>query len=75
MLDSDLAMLYGVEARALNQAVKRNARRFPEDFMFRLTAKEAETVRRSISQTVISKAWTDSNSSRFGASSRSRSQL
>jgi len=44
MLDSDLAELYGVEARALNQAVKRNAERFPEDFMFRLTAEEAEAL-------------------------------
>ena len=40
MFDSDLAMLYGVETRALNQAVKRNLRRFPDDFMFRLTAEE-----------------------------------
>jgi ORF6N domain len=34
MLDSDLATLYGVEARALNQAVARNRKRFPADFMF-----------------------------------------
>ncbi len=40
MLDFDLALLYEVETKALNQAVKRNADRFPEDFMFRLTAKE-----------------------------------
>jgi hypothetical protein len=40
ILDFDLAALYGVEARALNQAVKRNRDRFPEDFMFQLTAKE-----------------------------------
>jgi L-lactate utilization protein LutC len=40
MLDFDLASLYEVETKALNQAVKRNADRFPEDFMFRLTAKE-----------------------------------
>ena len=38
MLDADLAELYGVEIRALNQAVKRNADRFPEDFMFQLTS-------------------------------------
>jgi hypothetical protein len=37
MLDKDLAEMYGVETRALNQAVKRNAKRFPEDFMFRIT--------------------------------------
>ena len=37
MLDFDLAKLYGVETRVLNQTVKRNIDRFPEDFMFRLT--------------------------------------
>ncbi len=37
MLDFDLAMLYEVETRSLNQTVKRNARRFPNDFMFQLT--------------------------------------
>ena len=40
MLDRDLAELYGVETRALNQAVRRNERRFPDDFMFQLTAEE-----------------------------------
>lgn len=52
MLDSDLAMLYGVETRILNQAVKRNSNRFPEDFMFQLTQDEAI---RSRSQFVILK--------------------
>ncbi len=52
MLDSDLANLYGVETRALNQAVHRNLDRFPEDFMFRLTKTEYKTL---ISQIVISK--------------------
>lgn len=42
MLDRDLAVMYGVETRALNQAVKRNSERFPEDFMFQLTDKEVE---------------------------------
>jgi hypothetical protein len=42
LLDRDLAELYGVSTRALNQAVKRNARRFPPDFMFRLTKKEKD---------------------------------
>ena len=37
MLDSDLAMLYGVETKRLNEQVKRNLNRFPEDFMFQLT--------------------------------------
>ena len=40
MLDRDLAKLYGVETRVLNQAVKRNINRFPEDFMFQLTREE-----------------------------------
>jgi ORF6N domain-containing protein len=40
ILDADLAALYGVETRALNQAVKRNIERFPPDFMFRLSTRE-----------------------------------
>ena len=40
ILDRDLAVLYGVETRILNQAVKRNAGRFPDDFMFKLTREE-----------------------------------
>jgi hypothetical protein len=44
MLDYDLAALYGVEARALNQAVKRNASRFPSDFMFQLSGEETKIV-------------------------------
>ena len=41
MFDKDLAMLYGVETKAFNQAVKRNIKRFPEDFMFQLNKREA----------------------------------
>lgn len=48
MLDFDLAGLYEVETRVLNQSVKRNIDRFPEDFMFRLTSKERLTVRSQI---------------------------
>lgn len=48
MLDSDLAMLYVVETKALNQAVKRNINRFPEDFMFQLTKDEADRLRSQI---------------------------
>ena len=48
MLDFDLAMLYGVETRILNQAVKRNINRFPEDFMFRLTKNELDVLRSQI---------------------------
>ncbi|MBI4219625.1 MAG: ORF6N domain-containing protein [Chloroflexi bacterium] len=47
ILDADLAAIYGVETRAINQAVKRNAGRFPEDFAFRLTIEETERLRRS----------------------------
>lgn len=45
MLDSDLAPLYRVETKALNRAVKRNRERFPQDFMFQLTAEEFEALR------------------------------
>ena len=42
MIDSDLAELYDVETKVLNQAVKRNSKRFPEDFMFQLNKQERE---------------------------------
>ena len=45
MLDADLAKLYQVETKVLNQAVKRNTERFPSDFMFRLTAEEVLNMR------------------------------
>lgn len=45
MLDRDLAALYEAPVKALNQAIKRNSQRFPEDFMFQLTKKEAESSR------------------------------
>ena len=45
MLDRDLAELYGVETRVLNQAVKRNVTRFPTDFMFLLSKEEEEALR------------------------------
>ena len=48
MLDSDLAAIYGVSTRAFNQAVKRNMKRFPEDFMFQLTIEELEAMRSQI---------------------------
>jgi len=50
MLDTDLAELYGVETRALKQAVRRNKKRFPDDFMFELTKEENRSLR---SQNVI----------------------
>ena len=52
MLDRDLAEMYGVETRVLNQAVKRNADRFPEDFMFQLNDEEWDNLK---SQFVISR--------------------
>jgi ORF6N domain len=45
MLDADLAQLYGVATKNLNKAVKRNANRFPSDFMFRLSSKEMRNLR------------------------------
>lgn len=53
MLDRDLADLYGVATKVLNQAVRRNLPRFPDDFMFQLTAEEGESLR---SQVVTLKA-------------------
>ena len=52
MLDTDLAELYGVETRVLKQAVRRNKKRFPDDFMFELTKEENQALR---SQNVILK--------------------
>ena len=54
MLDADLANLYGVETGALTRAVRRNANRFPVDFMFQLTKQEFEDLRR---QSGISSVW------------------
>jgi hypothetical protein len=48
MFDADLAMLYGVTTKALNQAVKRNSQRFPSDFMFQLTKTEHDNMRSQI---------------------------
>lgn len=48
MLDSDLAALYGVETKTLNQAVRRNIKRFPEDFMFELSREENDSLRSQI---------------------------
>ena len=48
LLDFDLAMLYGVQTKALNQAVKRNIKRFPDDFMFQMTKEELDSLRSQI---------------------------
>jgi hypothetical protein len=60
MLDFDLAALYGVATKVLNQAVKRNRERFPADFMFQLTAEETSNLR---SQFVTSRSQTIGNQS------------
>jgi hypothetical protein len=62
MFDADLAMLYGVEVRSLNQAVARNRKRFPADFAFQLTDDELAALR---SQLVISKSPTSQAGSRL----------
>jgi len=67
LLDTDLAELYGVEARVLNQAVSRNRARFPDDFMFQLTAEEWTQVR---SQQEAASARQSLNSSQIVTSSR-----
>jgi hypothetical protein len=71
ILDRDLAMLYGVETRVLNQAIKRNANRFPADFMFRLSAEETERVSRFVTSYVSqAQGREDKNSSQSVMSSR-----
>ena len=50
ILAADLARLYGATTKRLNEQVRRNPERFPEDFMFQLTLEEAESLRRSRSQ-------------------------
>ena len=63
MLDSDLAMLYQVETKVFNQAVKRNMVRFPDNFRFQITRDEFETLR---SQIVTSKRNTVKDAGRGG---------
>jgi len=70
MLDRDLAKIYGVPTKAFNQAVKRNRERFPEDFMFRLTQKEAKALQVPRSQTVTSSQRKDFLRSQFVTSNQ-----
>ena len=70
MLDRDLAKIYGIPTKAFNQAVKRNRQRFPEDFMFRLTQKEAKALRALRSRTVTSFRPTDPLRSQFVTSNQ-----
>lgn len=53
LLDADLARIYGVPTGRLNEQVKRNARRFPEDFVFQLTREETQSIARLRSQNAI----------------------
>jgi phage regulator Rha-like protein len=69
ILDSDLARLYGVTTKRLNEQVKRNQERFPDDFIFQLTVKESDALR---SQFATS---SEPNRSQDAASSKSRSVL
>ncbi len=69
MLDSDLAEMYGVETRALKQAVRRNPDRFPDDFMFELSSSEWDQLKESLrSQNVTLEKILTSSSERFGSS-------
>jgi hypothetical protein len=73
MLDFDLAALYGVPAKVLNQAVKRNRVRFPDDFMFQLTAAETSNLRSQYAISIaqhIDNQFDASNWSQFVTSSR-----
>lgn len=67
MLDADIAVLYGVETKALKQAVKRNLMRFPPDFMFELTKEEIDSLR---SQNVTLKNNTNEITSQRGKHSK-----
>ena len=69
MLDSDLAAIYGVSTKRLNEQVKRNLERFPADFMFQLTAKEGAALRSQIATS------SEPNRSQIATSSKSRSIL
>jgi hypothetical protein len=73
ILDADLAELYGVPTKVFNQAVKRNADRFPEDFMFQLTAQEWRNLKSQIATSSLEKPQAEavvSNWSQFVTSSK-----
>lgn len=65
MLDFDLALLYEVETRVLNQAVKRNSKRFPTDFMFQLSPKEFNAIKSGATSLYIEDQSIESMSSQF----------
>jgi hypothetical protein len=73
ILDADLAELYGVPTKVFNQAIKRNAERFPEDFMFQLTAQELENLKSKIATSTLEALQTEvvaPNWSQFVTSSK-----
>lgn len=57
MLDQDLAEIYGYELKAMNQQVKRNIERFPEDFMFQLAKEEVEIVKENLKSQIVTSSW------------------
>ncbi len=78
MLDFDIAALYEVATKVLNQGIKRNTERFPEDFMFRLTAKEWQNVRSQFvtaSSEIIEKQQTKNMRSPIATASQSKRNI
>ena len=76
LLDSDLAMLYGVETKRLNEQVKRNIERFPEDFMFQLTKEEYEFLKSQIATSNLDQSLLRSQFATLNADKHSlRSQI
>lgn len=57
MLDFDLAEMYGVETKRLNQAVRRNSERFPQDFMFQLTDEEVKWLMTNLRSQIVTSSW------------------
>lgn len=75
MLDADLAIIYGLETRTLNQAVKRNIDRFPEDFMFQLTKEEWQELRSKIATSFEETAADDLKSQTVTSSEETHEEL
>ena len=76
MIDFDLAVLYGVETKKFNQAVKRNLERFPDDFMFQLTKEEANLISQfATSSSVLRSQFVTSNNKNSEDKTNSRSQF
>ena len=73
ILDAELASIYEVPTKALNQAVKRNRDKFPEDFLFQLTPEEVQEVRRPISASAVSETTADRSQTVTGSQKASGS--